>query len=284
VPDRVRSFDDPDAREELPLELIEEVAIGTFNVARETLQAGWRWSTHLKPIVGTELCEFRHVGVQISGRWVALSRDGIETQVGPGDVYDIGPGHDSWVVGDEASVGIGFQGTSGRDIPPSTGQMVVTTVLFTDIADSTRSLERMGSRRWSRLLEEHHEDVRRRVAARGGREVKSTGDGFLITFAGAEAGLRCAAAIVGDAARLGLAIRAGVHTGEVELVDEDIRGADVHLAARVMAAANPGEVLASSTTRDLVTRTTLVFEEKGSFDLKGITGARTLYILRPPPA
>lgn len=282
MPDQVRNFDQPDAREELPLELIEEVTIGSFSVGRETLQPGWRWSTHMKPIVGTELCEFRHVGLQISGRWAAVSRDGSTTEIGPGDVYDIGAGHDSWVVGDEPAVGFGFQSVAGQDLPPASGRVVLTTVLFTDIADSTRALERMGGRRWGRLLEQHHEDVRQLLGVHGGREVKSTGDGFLITFERPEAALLCAAAIVGAARRLGLALRAGVHTGEVELAADDVLGVDVHLAARVMATADPGEVLVSSTTRDLVAGTDLLFSEKGSFELKGISGARILFSLRSP--
>ncbi len=282
MPDLVRNFDEPDAREELPLELIEEVTIGTFVVARETIQPGWRWSTHIQPIVGTELCEFRHVGVQISGRWVAVSREGIATQIGPGDVYDIAAGHDSWVVGDEPAVGIGFEGAAGRDLPAAVGRVVLTTVLFTDIADSTAAAQRMGDRRWSRVLEQHHEDVRDLLRVHGGHEVKSTGDGFLITFDGAEAALRCAAAIVNAAGRLGLAVRAGVHTGEVELAGGDVRGVEVHLAARIMATADAGEVLASTTTRDLVAGSGLVLSEKGSFALKGISGARALYTLRTP--
>jgi class 3 adenylate cyclase len=281
VPDLVRSFDEPDAREELPLELIEEVTIGSFVVARVTIQPGWRWSTHMKPIVGTELCEFRHIGVQISGRWVAVSRDGVETQVGPGDIYDISPGHDSWVVGDEPAVGIDFEGTTGRDLPAAVGRLVLTTVLFTDVADSTAMAERMGDRRWGRLLEQHGADVRQLLSVHRGHEVKSTGDGFLMKFDLPEDALRCAAAVVDAGRRLGLAIRAGVHTGEIELAGDDLRGVEVHLAARVMATADPGETLASSTTRDLVAGTDLVLEEKGSFTLKGISGARTLYRLRP---
>ncbi len=277
--DVVRNFDEPDSREEIPFGVFDEIILGAISVGRETLQPGWRWSTHVKPIVGTDRCEFRHVGVQISGRWVAESRNGTRTAIGPGDVYDIAPGHDSWVVGDEPAVGVDFQGVAGWALPRAAVARVLTTVLFTDIVDSTVAAERMGDRRWTRLLEQHSEDVHQTLAAHAGRAVKSTGDGFLATFDRPAAAVRCAAAIVESAARLGLAIRAGIHTGEVELADDDLRGVVVHLAARVMAVAESGEVLVSSTTRDLVAGSDLTFAEKGSYDLKGITGARTLYAL-----
>jgi class 3 adenylate cyclase len=164
-------------------------------------------------------------------------------------------------------------------LPPAPGERVLTTVLFTDIVDSTAAAERMGDRRWTRLLEQHVEAVRHLLAAYLGHEVKSTGDGFLATFDRPGAAVRCAAAIASAAKRLGLSIRAGVHTGEVELAGDDLRGVAVHLAARVMEVAGPNEVLVSSTTRDLVAGADLGFVEKGSYELKGITGARTLFTL-----
>jgi class 3 adenylate cyclase len=279
-----KNFADPDSREEVPLGLVELVRMGSLTVGRETLYPGWRWSTHIRSIVGTDLCEFHHIGIQVSGRWICESRDGTQTEIGPGDVYDIAPGHDSWVVGDEPAVNIDFQGVAGWALPPAPGERVLTTILFTDIADSTAAAERMGDRRWTALLAQHLEDVRQLLSVHRGHEVKVTGDGFLATFDRPAAAVRCAAAIADSAGRLGLAIRAGVHTGEVELAGDDLRGVAVHLAARVMDAAAPGEVLVSSTTRDLVAGTDLEFEEKGSFNLKGISGARTLYALTADPA
>lgn len=274
-----KSFAEPDSREEITLGVVELVRFGSIVIGRETLYPGWRWSVHTRPIVGTERCEFHHVGLQLSGRSMYESRDGTQIEIGPGEVYDIAPGHDSWVVGDEPSVNVDFQGVAGWGLPAAPGQRVLTTVLFTDIVESTAAAERMGDRRWTALLGQHVEDVGHLLAAHGGRAVKSTGDGYLATFERPAAAVECAAAISGSAHRLGLSVRAGVHTGEVELAGDDLRGVAVHLAARVMEAADPGEVLVSSTTRDLVAGTELAFVEKGTFELKGITGARTLFRL-----
>lgn len=274
-----KNFDSPDARDEVPLGLVELVTIGSINVGRETLHPGWRWSTHVRPIVGTERCEFHHIGIQLSGRWIVETRDGMQTEIAPGDVYDIPPGHDSWVIGDEPAVNVDFQGVAGWALPPAPGQRQLATVLFTDIADSTSVAERMGDRRWAMLLAQHTEDVRVLLITHHGREVKNTGDGFLATFDRPAAAVQAAAAITQSAHRLGLGVRAGVHTGEVELAGDDLRGVAVHLAARVMERAHPGEVLVSATTRELVSGTDLGFAERGTFELKGITGARTLYSL-----
>jgi len=274
-----RSFESPDSRDEVPMGLVELVTIGSIQVGRETLQPGWRWSTHVKPIVGTERCEFHHVGIQMSGRWVVEMPDGTQTDIVPGDVYDVPPGHDSWVIGDEPAVNVDFQGVAGWALPPAPGQRTLTTVLFTDIADSTAAAERMGDRRWAMLMGQHTEDVRFLVATHRGREVKFTGDGFLATFDRPAAAVQAAAAIAASAHRLGLGVRAGVHTGEVELTGDDVQGVAVNFAARVMDSAAPGEVLVSATTRDLLAGTDLSFAEKGAFELKGITGAKTLYSL-----
>lgn len=280
MPDlEVKRFSEPDETVTFDLGRTDIVTVGPLTIGRETEEPGWRWSTHVRPIAGTERCEFHHVGIQLSGRWVCESRDGSQVEIGPGEVFDVAPGHDAWVVGDEPSVSIDFQGIAGWAKAADDGERVLTTVLFTDIVGSTAAAERMGDRRWARLMEQHVEDVRRQLSAHRGHEVKSTGDGILATFDRPTAAVRCAAAIGEASRRLGLAIRAGVHTGEVELAGDDLRGVSVHLAARVMEAADPGEVLVSSTTRDLVAGTDLAFTEKGSFNLKGISGSRTLFAL-----
>jgi class 3 adenylate cyclase len=274
-----KSFDDPDQRDEVPLGLVESVTLGSITMGRETLQAGWRWSTHVKPIVGTERCEFRHVGIQVSGRQGFEDRDGVRTAAGPGDAYDVAPGHDSWVEGHEPSVSIDFVGVVGWGLPAAPGQRVLKTILFTDIVNSTRAAERMGDRRWGNLMTQHGEDVRMTLAARRGREVKMTGDGFLAVFDGPADAVEAARAITGSAGRLGVEVRAGVHTGEVEQVGDDLIGVAVHLAARVMDAAGPGEVLVSATTRELLVGTDLALAARGEIELKGITGTRALYAL-----
>jgi class 3 adenylate cyclase len=265
-----KSFDDPDQRDEVPLGLVETVSIGSITMGRETLQPGWRWSTHVKPIVGTERCEFHHVGIQVSGRQGFEDRDGGQIVVGPGEAYDVAPGHDSWVASDEPSVSIDFVGVVGWGLPAAPGQRVLKTILFTDIANSTEAAQRMGDRRWGALMT---------LAARHGHEVKMTGDGFLAVFDRPADAVEAARAITQSAERLGFGVRAGVHTGEVEQIGEDLLGVAVHLAARVMAAAGPGEVMVSGTTRELLAGTNLDFVARGDFELKGISGTRTLYAL-----
>ena len=277
-----KNFDEPDSRDEIPLGLVELIQVGSVQVGRETLHPGWRWSTHVKPIVGTDLCEFHHVGIELSGQWICEARDGTQTLIRPGDVYDIAPGHDSWVIGDEPAVNVDFQGVAGWALPPAAGQRTLLTVLFTDIVESTAAAERMGDRRWGMLMEQHREDVQRLVGDQRGHVVKSTGDGYLATFERPAAAVACATAIHQSAHRLGLQVRAGIHTGEVELTDDDVRGMAVHLASRIADVAAAEEIVVSATTRDLVTGTDLVFEDKGTFELKGISGARTLYGLRAP--
>ena len=149
---------------------------------------------------------------------------------------------------------------------------VLATVLFTDIVGSTQRASELGDRRWRELLESHDASVRRLVDAHGGRVVKSLGDGYLATFDGPAKAIRCARALAEDAESLGIPIRAGVHTGECEVMGDDVGGMAVHIAARVMAEAGPSEVLVSSAVRDLVVGAGIGFEERGSHELKGVPG------------
>ncbi len=151
------------------------------------------------------------------------------------------------------------------------------TVLFTDIVGSTRHVAELGDAAWKDLLDEHDRRTRAELARFGGREVDKAGDGFLTTFDGPAGAVRCAQAI-GEALRpIGLDVRAGVHTGEVEIDGGDIRGIAVHIGARVAALAGPGEVLVSSTVKDLVAGSGLSFEERGAHSLKGVPGEWHLF-------
>ena len=151
------------------------------------------------------------------------------------------------------------------------------TVLFTDIVGSTERASSMGDRAYHEMLERHHATVRAMLARYRGREVDTAGDGFLATFDGPARAVRCAQAI-GDSVRdLGIQIRAGVHTGEVEVHGDAVRGIAVHIGARVAALAGPGEVLTSSTVRDLVAGSGLVFEDVGEHELKGVPDRWRLY-------
>jgi class 3 adenylate cyclase len=148
---------------------------------------------------------------------------------------------------------------------------VLATVLFTDIVDSTRRASSLGDQAWGALLDRHNALIRREMARFRGREVKTMGDGFLVTFDGPARAVRCGEAVVEAVRTLGLDVRVGVHTGEVEMrPDEDIGGVAVHVASRVMGLAGPGEVLVTSTVRDLVAGSGLSFDDRGYHPLKGL--------------
>jgi class 3 adenylate cyclase len=158
---------------------------------------------------------------------------------------------------------------------------ILTTVLFTDIADSTRMAARAGDERWRGLLDRHDLLIRDQLQTFSGREVKTTGDGFLAAFDGPGRAVRCAQAIAAEAAGLGLTIRAGLHTGECEVrEDDDLAGLAVHIAARVSALAMPGEVLVSSTVKDLVAGSGIEFTDHGEHELKGVPERWKLYAVR----
>jgi len=158
---------------------------------------------------------------------------------------------------------------------------MLATVVFTDLVDSTARLSALGDERWQALLAEHQAVVRRHLEAFRGREVKTTGDGFLATFDSPARALKCALAIRAGVEALGLEIRAGIHTGECEVLKGDVSGIAVHLAARVLGAAAPGEVLVSGTVRDLLLGSELHFEDRGRHKLKGIEGEWQLFAAQP---
>jgi pimeloyl-ACP methyl ester carboxylesterase len=154
---------------------------------------------------------------------------------------------------------------------------VLATVLFTDIVGSSARAVKLGDRAWRELLERHHELVRRQLVRFRGREVDTAGDGFFASFDGPARAIRCACSIVESMPELGLQVRAGLHTGECELMDGKVAGVAVHTGARVASHAQPGEVLVSSTVKDLVAGSGLAFEDRGAHDLKGIPGEWRLY-------
>ena len=167
--------------------------------------------------------------------------------------------------------------TGNRDSTLTELERVLATVLFTDIVDSTRSAATMGDQRWRRLLDDHDQLARQIIGRHRGNLVKTTGDGILATFDGPGRAVRCALAF-GDAAKqIGLALRAGLHTGEVELRGNDIGGIAVHAAARVMGQCEPSEVWVSRVVTDLVAGAGLTFAERGSHEFKGLTGRWDLF-------
>ncbi len=158
---------------------------------------------------------------------------------------------------------------------------VLATVLFTDIVGATERAASLGDRRWRDVLEQHHAVVRRELGRFRGREVDTAGDGFLATFDGPARGIRCARALSDGVRTLGLAVRAGLHTGECEVMGDKLGGLAVHIGSRVAAAAGPGEVLVSSTVKDLVAGSGLRFQDRGLQPLKGVPGEWRLYALEP---
>ena len=165
--------------------------------------------------------------------------------------------------------------TGVRPLPES--DRVLATVLFTDIVTSTERSAQVGDRRWKDLLDQHDTLIRRELERHRGRLVKNTGDGILATFDGPARAIRCAQAIATSVKSLGIEVRAGLHTGEVELRGEDVTGMGVNIAARVMDAAGPGEVVVSSTVKDLVAGGGLRFADRGTRDLRGVPGEWRLF-------
>jgi class 3 adenylate cyclase len=151
------------------------------------------------------------------------------------------------------------------------------TVLFTDITGSTSRAAELGDERWSGLLRRHHDLVRRQLERFRGREVKTMGDGFLATFDGPARAIACACAIRDAVGQLGLGVRAGLHTGELDITDSDVAGIAVHIGQRVSSLAQPGEVLVSRTVVDLVVGSGIQFSDRGEYDLKGVPGTWRLF-------
>ncbi len=166
--------------------------------------------------------------------------------------------------------------TGQRSVSPS--ERVLLTVLMTDIVGSTKQAATLGDSRWRRVLDQHDETVRRLVSTFGGQTINTTGDGFITAFTGPTRAIQCAEAIGVDLARLGVQVRAGVHTGECERRGSDLGGLAVHIAARILDHAPPGQVLVSGTVKDLTVGASLEMTSAGTQDLKGIPGHWPLYV------
>jgi class 3 adenylate cyclase len=187
-----------------------------------------------------------------------------------------GSDHAIWTEASDVIVGEIEQLLTGSRAAPEPDR-VLATVLFTDIVDSTRNAAEVGDAAWRRLLEQHDEFVREQIAVAGGRVVKSLGDGVLAVFTGPARAITCAQVLVSGVAELGLSLRAGVHTGECEVLGDDLGGIAVHIGARVGARAGDGQILVSRTVVDLVVGSGLQFVDRGEHELKGVPGAWRLY-------
>ena len=259
------------------------VELGDAVVGWIEYQPGWRWSEDLKDRAGTTSCEVHHMGVALSGRLQIQMNDGSGFIIEPNDAYEVPPGHDTWVVGDEPFISID---TVGRRNFGAAAQQVrdrfLATILFVDIVGSTEHVRRIGDRAWRDLLADHNAAARAVLERYAGIEIGTIGDGLLATFDSPARGVRAAADIGLAAGDLGLGVRAGLHTGEVERAGDDVRGIAVHHASRVAGEAGGGEILVSSATKVLLVGSGIGLASIGPRDLKGISEPDELYRVVSP--
>lgn len=276
----VRSFDDCDERIELPGLVSELLSVGALGVARNIHQPGWRWSADVRPAVGTTWCEVRHVGYAVRGRLEVTLADGTTFDVDGGTVFDIPAAHDGRVVGGEPFESIEWLGarTWLADLA-SLAERVLATIVMTDIVASTTTAVEIGERAWGDRLASYEHAMREIIENYRGRVVKFTGDGVLAIFDGAARSLRAAVAMRAAADEFALRTRASVHTGEIEVSDDDVHGIAVHEAARMLEFAAGGEVVVSATTRMFDDGQRMKLRSLGFHELRGLPGPRELHLL-----
>ena len=276
-----KSFNQPDDVRQLgtPQSTVNILRIGSLTVGYGQVQPGWRWSTDMLKEIDEPLCQIHHLQLLVAGRFAVQMDDGEYAELEPNDVFDVPPGHDAWVIGDEPAVLVDFLGNIEQIGRPASKDRIVTTLLMSDIVDSTATASSLGDVAWKQKLGEHNRLVRARLERYLGKEVNTTGDGFLAMFASALGAIRCAASIREATDGLGLPVRIGIHTGEVELLPGDIGGLAVHATARVMALGRASDIVVSSTTRGLVEDGGLRFESRGAQHLKGLPTPLEVFVL-----
>ena len=274
----VQRFAEPDEVIELETVRSEMITRGGLTVSHDIQQPGWRWSVHIRPLVKTEWCAVSHLGVLVRGQLHVLLEDGREFDVGPMSLMDIPAGHDAWVVGGEPVETIAWTGVKEWLKPLDTmRERVLATLVFTDIVESMVTAGRLGRVAWTELLANLERQSRDAVARFRGRTIKNTGDGILATFDGAARAVRAAIALRDVAVGLGLEMRTAVHTGEVDLVEDDIRGIAIHEASRTLGLAGAGQILVSSTTAVLIADAGVPLEDLGEHELRGIERPRRIF-------
>jgi class 3 adenylate cyclase len=270
-----KSFDHPDEHVEVPGVTADVVEIADSTISRNVFQPG----VHCPQISieGKPLCMAHHTGYVIEGQLHVEMQDGSVMDVGPNDVFNIPPGHDGWVSSDEPWSAVNWAGFRSW-APGRTGERVLLTILFTDLVGSTERAVGLGDRLWREVLARHFRAVRVALDRYRGREIDTAGDGFLAVFDGAGRAIHAANDIREAAHNDGLSIRAGIHSGEVELVGDDLRGVAVHEASRIAGVADADEILVSEATRMLSTGGGFAFEAREPVVLRGLPGPRTLFV------
>ncbi|HUG47927.1 MAG TPA: adenylate/guanylate cyclase domain-containing protein [Candidatus Limnocylindria bacterium] len=281
----VRRFSSADEVIEFGPTRSEMISVGGLILSHDIQKPGWRWSTHVKPVVGTDSCQVRHLGLVLRGRLHVALDDGTEFEVGPLDVMDLPVGHDAWVVGDEPFETFAWSGGKTWLAPATTlGERILATLLMTDVVDSTGMARRLGDRAWSDVLADHQFQTREIVARYRGRVVDFAGDGVLTVFDGAARAIRCSLALSEAAGHAGLAIRAAVHIGEVEVAEKTLHGIAIHEASRILGLAAPSEVLVSEITASLARDAGVDLEDRGEHQLRGLPGTYRLFAVSPSAA
>jgi class 3 adenylate cyclase len=276
-----KNLDAPDERLEFEGVSANVVQVADAAISRNVFQPGAHCALGGRRLIGNhraeESCQAHHSGMVLEGRLHIEMDDGSVLDVSPNEVYDIPPGHDGWTTSEEPLLAINWSGVRSWLPEPESGDRVLATLLFTDIVGSTERAVQLGDTAWRELLGRHYRDVRNVLDRHRGREVTTTGDGFLAVFDGAARAVRAAVSIRDGANALGIGVRTGIHTGEVEVVGDDVQGIAVHEAARIAAAASSGEILLSATTSQLASGSGFMFENRGERELKGLDEPRLLF-------
>jgi len=261
---------------------VEIVELDDRVVGKLIWNPGWRWSVDVKPIAGTQWCQSHHFGYSVSGRLRVQMNDGVELEIGPNEVFEIPPGHDAWVLGEEAFVTVDFEAMRGFARPQAdVNRRTLASIVMTDIVDSTARAVALGPAAWHEVVRRHNELAERAIDQHEGRLVKTTGDGVIGLFSSAEQAVRAASAISSGVRQLDIGVRAAVHSGEIEQTAGDVRGVAVHAVARMMALAGADEIIVSSTVSELLDGSGLEFDDFGLHELKGLPGQRHLYRMKP---
>ncbi len=279
---QAKSLEKPDEVRSTPFGHVDIYNLDDLVIGRMVFDPGWHWMEHVRPIAGTTLCQYHHVGICISGRLANRLEDGTTNEIGPGMVYEIPPGHDGWVIGDVPFIAYDVAGVRSFARVDEQTQRVLGAVLFTDIVDSTALAESMGPARWRELVGTHNERVQFELDRFRGRLVKTTGDGVLAMFDSSERAVRAAARLPG---------------GEVNRHFDPGRGPYGRSRDRARRRAGAGgpcrragdggsraraRSYVSATTRELVADSGFTFVDAGAHELKGVSGARQLYRLAEP--